>query len=232
MAVAEESDVVLAEVSIFLNLLIEEGQFQRLGRSTDEIARHTAALYFPLPVRIEVDLAEGSLFGKITVSGLFAGLAIFGNLDGSIELAKKIYSGSQSFAEVVSERFISNAGANKDQVESVQVRTNAPKQLVRVLERINELEKSTGTLSPQQMQAELHKLRKQLERALPRVPRQMKMELLEQLEFKHLPPFSQWPTRPPAEPPRAAAEKDRLALRRDREIEGIWCRNSGIEMNS
>jgi hypothetical protein len=200
IAVADEPEVVLAEVSIYLRVAFAESQYERLGHLTDEAAREAAARYFSVPVRIEVDLGEGSVFGKVTVSGLLFTLAILGDIDGSIELAKKMYEGAQAFGEAVTDHFISDAGASKDQVESVQVRANAPKQLVRVLERIEELENNINNMSPKEMQAELHKLRKQLERALPRVPRHEKLQVLNQLKFKNLPPFSQWPTHPPDEP--------------------------------
>jgi hypothetical protein len=200
LSVAEEPEVVLAEVSIYLHVQFAESQYQRLGRLTDETAREAALRYFTVPVRIEVDLGDGSVFGKIKVSGLLFTLAILGDIDGSIELAKKMYEATQAFAEVVTEHFISDAGASKDDVESVQVRANAPKHLVLVLKRIQKLENNTANLSPKEMQSELHKLRKQLERALPRVPRHEKLQVLEGLKFKNLPPFSQWPTRPPEEP--------------------------------
>src|SRR5205085_2353349 len=107
---------------------------------------------FPVPVRVEVGLGEGSVFGKLRVSGLLLTiLAISGDIDGSIELAKKTYEGAQAFGEFVTDHFISDAGASRDQVESVQVRANAPKQLVRVLERIEELENNISNMSPKEM---------------------------------------------------------------------------------
>jgi hypothetical protein len=200
IALAEEPEVVLAEVSIYLRVEFAESQYERLVHLTAEAAREAAARYFSVRVRVEVGLGEGSVFGKVTVSGLLLTLAILGDIDGSIELAKKMYEGAQAFGEAVTDHFISDAGASKDQVESVQVRANAPKQIVRVLERIEKLENNISNMSPKEMQAELHKVRKQLERALPRVPRQEKLQVLNQLRFKNLPPFSQWPTHPPDEP--------------------------------
>jgi hypothetical protein len=197
---AEEPEVVLAEVSIYLRVEFAESQYERLGHLTDQAAREAAALYFPVRVRIEVDLGEGSVFGKVKVRGLLLTLALLGDIDGSIDLANKMYEGAQAFAEAVTDHFISDAGANKNQVESAQVRANAPKQLVSALQRIEKLENNISNMSPKEMQAELHKVRKQLERALPGVPRQEKSQALNQLKFKNLPPFSQWPTHPPDEP--------------------------------
>jgi hypothetical protein len=216
---AEEPEVVLAEVSIYLRVEFAEWQYERLGHLTDEAVREAAARYFSVPVRIEIGLGEGSVFGKVKVSGLFLTLALLGDIDGSIDLAKKIYEGAQAFGEVVTDHFILDAGASKDQVESVQVRANAPKQLVRVLERIEKLENNIGNMSPKEMQAELHKVRKQLERALPRVPRHERLQVLNQLKFKNLPPFSQWPTHPPDEPlpPARVPELDYLTDRSKRE---------------
>jgi hypothetical protein len=78
-----------------------------------------------------------------------------------------MYEGAQAFGEVVTDHFISDAGASKDQVESVQVHANAPKQLARALERLEKLENSINDMCPKEIQAELHKVRKQLERTLP-----------------------------------------------------------------
>ena len=197
---AEEPEVVLAQVSIYLSVEFSESQYERLGHLTDEAARQAAARYFSVPVRIQVDLGEGSVFGKITARGILLTLGILGGIDGSIDLAEKLYEGAQAFGEVVTEDFIADAGARDSQVESVRVQANAPKQLVSALKRIEKLENNTSNLSPKEMQAELHRVRKQLERALPRVPRQEKLQVLNQLKFKNLPPFSKWPTRLPDEP--------------------------------
>ena len=75
---AEEPEVVLAEVLIYLTpFFVDEDKLGRLGRSTDNVAREAGALYFPVPVRVEVDLAEGSVSARIKASGLLVGIAIF-----------------------------------------------------------------------------------------------------------------------------------------------------------
>ena len=219
IALTEEPEVVLAEVSIYLRVEFTESQYERLGHLTDEAAREAAARYFSVPVRVEVGLGEGSVFGKVRVFGLVSTLAIghtlatLGDIGGSVELAKNMYEGAKAFGEVVTHHFISDAGASQEQVESAQVRANAPKQIVRVLERIEQLENNISNMSPKEVQAELHKARKQLERALPRVPPHEKLQVLNQLRFKNLPPFSQWPTHPPDEPlPTALVPKFELSV--------------------
>lgn len=93
----------LAEAYIYLKpFYISAERLERLGRATDELARAAALRIYEQPVEIEILLIEGTLWGKIKVTGaiIFSVYTGYASIDGAIATTERLCKKRQAIWRV------------------------------------------------------------------------------------------------------------------------------------
>jgi hypothetical protein len=203
----------LAEAYIHLQpFYVSQERLQQLGRATDELVRAAAARFYGWPVEIEVDLIEGTLWGKIKVSGALAitGFTMYASIDGAINTTERLCKSANLFGDYVCSAFVKEAGAKKEQVARVEHRLKTPGKLRRALHRIKRLEETADRIGQADLQRELHRARLELEAVMKDLDSHEQEQLIEALKFEKLPPIDEWPRT--SEMPRIARKPDDVQL--------------------
>jgi hypothetical protein len=186
----------LAEVYIHLQpFYVSEERLQQLGRATDEMARITAERIYEWPVEIEVELIEGTLWGKIKVTGaiVFTVFTGYASIDGAIKTTETLCKKANLFGDTVCSAFIEESGAKKEQMVRVERRLKTPGKLRRALLRIKRLDDAAARMKQTELERQLHRARLELEVTMKELDTEEGQKLLEALKFKSLPPLNQWP---------------------------------------
>jgi len=198
----------LAEVYIHLRpFYVSAERLNELGKATDKITRDAATRIYNHPVSISVELIEGTLWGKIKVTGavLLSVYTVASGYKGLIDSAELACSQAKSFGHDVCGAFIKESGANPQQVVRLEKRLKTPGKLRRALRRIERLDNMATSLSKAQLEEQLKIARLELEAAIKDLDQEELNALKSGLQFDNLPPFNHWPTqRPKAEMPRVA----------------------------
>jgi hypothetical protein len=74
------------------------------------------------------------------------------------------------------------------------VKLKTPGKLRRVLKQMEQLDMNVTRMSKEELESELHRIKLQLENAMSDLDKDER-EVLQNLEFRHLPPYRDWPTR-------------------------------------
>jgi hypothetical protein len=189
--------VQLAEAYVRLRpYYVSEERLSRLGNATDEFARIGALEFYEQPVKIVVELIEGTLSTKVKVAGtIFAtGFTIYAGIDGAINTTERLCKSANLFGNYVCSAFIKEAQGKPEQVERVERRLKTPGKLRRVLKRMERLDMNAPRMSKEELEAELHRAKLQLENVIKDLGDDDR-RVLENLEFRRLPPYHDWPTR-------------------------------------
>jgi hypothetical protein len=203
----------LAEAYIHLQpFYVSAERLEQLGRATDKLAREAAARVYDWPVEIEVELIEGTLWGKIKVTGaiMLTGFTAYAGIDGAINTTDKLCKSANLFGDYVCSSFIKEAGAEKKQVARAEKRLKTPGKLRRALYRIQRLDETADRIRQSDVQRELHRARLELEAVMKDLDANEQEKLLESLKFKKLPPVDEWPRT--SEIPRIARKPDDVQL--------------------
>jgi hypothetical protein len=223
---------VLAEAYIHLKpFYISEERLEQLGHRIDEIARVAALEFYEWPVEIEVELIEGTLWGKIKVAGtvFVTGVTLYSSIDGVLNTTERLCKSANLFGDLVCSQFIKEAGATKEQVQRVERRLKTPGKLRRALQRVKRLDETAAKMKPEELQRQLHRARLELEAAMKELDGEDEGKLREALQFRNLPPLNKWPDRNEQLPdvPRIARREDDAQLtfgRQEMLIEGTPAR--------
>jgi hypothetical protein len=187
----------LAEAYVRLRpYYVSKEQLARLGNATDELARIGALEFYEQPVEIAVELVEGTLLTKVTLAGtmFFTAFTGYASIDGAINTTEKLCKSANLFGDYVCSAFIKEAKAKPEQVERMERRLKTPGKLRRVLRRMEWLDMNATRMSKEELESELRKTKLQLEKAMKDLD-EGEQKALENLEFRRLPPYRNWPTR-------------------------------------
>jgi hypothetical protein len=186
----------LAQAYIHLRpFYISADRLAELGRATDESARAAALRIYDQQVVIEVDLIEGTLWGKITVTGnvLLAAYTIYSGYPGALDATERLCKKANLFGDYVCSSFIKESGATPEQVARVERRTKTPGKLLRALRRLEHLDKAAATMNKKAIESELHEASAQLNGAIFELSAEEVKFLEHGLKFENLPPLVDWP---------------------------------------
>src|SRR5258708_6117312 len=186
----------LAEAYIHLRpFYISAERLEELGRATDEFARAAALRIYSQPIEIEVELIEGTLWGKIKVTGqvFVTTTAVYASYAGALDTTERLCKQANLFGDYVCSSFIKEAGVTPQQVARVERRTKTPGKLLRALRRLEQLDKAAATMSKEAIEGELHKATAQLSGAIHDLSPEEAKILEKGLSFKNLPPLTDWP---------------------------------------
>jgi hypothetical protein len=174
---------------------VSEEQLARLGRATDEFARLGALEFYEQPVEITVELVQGTLWAKVRLAGriFFVVFTGYASIDGAINTTEKLCKSANLFGDYVCSSFIKEAKAKPEQVERIERRLKTPGKLRRVLKQMEQLDMNATRMSKDELQSELHKRKLELENAMKDLD-EADQKALENLEFRRLPPYRNWPT--------------------------------------
>lgn len=188
-------------------------ELQEFGRRVRDVSRIAALRNFDIEVRVDVDIEEGSLKGRITVVGalLLSGTSLIANYKGVKDSVIEICQDARSFGGDVCGRAIELAGVSKRQVYRTERRTKTAGKLGRLLSDIERLEKSVSELSPIQMKEELGRFNRELQAIANDLQAEERRALGSVLEDTKLPPPRKWPTNH-AEPSRIANREEQTEL--------------------
>jgi hypothetical protein len=187
----------LAEAYVRLRpYYVSEEQLARLGSATDEIARIGALEFYEQSVEIAVQFIEGTLWSKVKLTGAISlgVLTGYASIDGAINTTERLCKSANLFGDYVCSAFIKEAEAKPEQVERVERRLKTPGKLRRVLTRMEWLDMNATRMSKEELENELHRTKLQLESAMKDLD-EGERKALENLEFRRLPPYRNWPTR-------------------------------------
>jgi hypothetical protein len=197
MGLGEEEMAQLTEAYIRLQpFYITAERLEALGKATDTFARDAALRIYEQPVEIEVELIEGTLWGKIKVTGaiIFTVYTGYSSIDGAITTTERLCKNANIFGDYVCSSFIKESGASPHQVVRVEHRLKTPGKLRRALLRIERLDKAAKKLSKEELQKRLHDARRELNAAM----KDLDVDEVKMLEstlqsLEHLPPVREWP---------------------------------------
>jgi hypothetical protein len=170
-------------------------RMRMLGRYAKRVAVRAAADIYGGDVEIEVELEEGSLIARITLAGslVLNTYMIVGNYKGFKDSIAAACEDAREFAVDVCDPFVEKAGADTKQVYRFERRLKAPGKIYRLTKRLDKLQKSLDSLSPNDVRKELAGLRTEWE-SLGSHLSQSERELLDPLlKRPHLPPPARWP---------------------------------------
>jgi hypothetical protein len=158
---------IIAEAYIRLRpFYISAEKLEQLGKATDEFARTAALRIYDQPVEIQVGLIEGTLRGKITVTGVLTALTLYSSYSGFLDSTERLCKQANLFGDYVCSAFVKESGATPQLVARVEKRTKTPGKLLRALRRIERLDKAAATMSREALESELHGARLQLSSAI------------------------------------------------------------------
>ena len=123
----------LAEAYIHLRpFYISAERLEELGRATDEFARAAALRIYSQPIEIEVELIEGTLWGKIKVTGhvFVAATAVYASYGGVQDTTERLCKQANLFGAYVCSSFIKETGVTPQQVARVERRTKNSGQVI------------------------------------------------------------------------------------------------------
>jgi len=196
---------------------VSEEQLARLGRATDEFARIGALEFYEQPVEIAVELVGGTLLAKVRLAGriFFVVFTGYASIDGAINTTEKLCKSANLFGDYVCSSFIKEAKAKPEQVERIERRLKTPGKLRRILKQMERLDMNATRMSKDELQSELHKTKLELENAMKDLD-EADQKALENLGFRRLPPYRNWPTQDDIEAARLALPRleDRRSKRR------------------
>jgi hypothetical protein len=164
---------------------------------------------------------RGALWGKIKVTGgiFITGVTLYASIDGALNTTERLCKSANLFGDVVCSQFVKEAGAKKEQVERVERRLKTPGKLRRALQRVKRLDETAARMKQEDLQRELHRARLELEAAMKDLDGEDEGKLREALQFRNLPPLSDWPDKNARLPdvPRIGRREDGAQLTFDRQ---------------
>lgn len=177
-----------------------------LGRYAKRVAVKAASEIYGGGVEVEVQLEEGSLRARITVGGfLLVTYGVIADYNGFKESIVGLCSDAREFAVDVCDPFVSKAGVPAEEVYRFERRLKTPGKLYRLTKRLDKLEKSVDSLSPNAVRRELAGLRAELDSLGKHLSETEREALQPMLKRPKLPPPQQWPD----------PEEAKVAVRRD-----------------
>jgi len=146
----------------YLNLTIDASasEIEAVRTYLAEVGRCIAIEVYGQEIEIEIRIEDGSLKAWVTVVGLiWVGVASYGSFRTGIDYL--VHDGRQ-FGEMVTSRFIEDAGLQDDKVYRVERRLGIPGRIRRLLVKIEKIENAEYT-NPV-VRTELEKLRQEVQR--------------------------------------------------------------------
>jgi hypothetical protein len=212
----------LAQAYIHLKpYAVSNRKARSLGRYAQRLAVRAAADIYDGGVEIDVQIEEGSLITRITVTGSLLLSAYSGIADykGFKESVVEMCDDAREFAVDVCSPFVKKAGVPKEDVYRFERRLKTPGKLYRLSKRLDKLEHSVSELSPRDIQRELASLRAELDAATTDISEPDRKAILTGLKRPKLPPPQKWPV--PDAPKVAVGNEEELEP-----VSSIWRRNS------
>lgn len=174
---------------------VRQKKVRSLGLYAEKVAKHAAIEIYGGGVVVEVELEEGSLITRVTVIGslLLAASGHVADYKGFKESVVEMCDDAREFAIDVCAPFTKKAGVSKEDVYRFERRLKTPGKLFSLSRRLEKLERSTGNLSPRDVQKELSNLRSDLEGIAIDLSQQELDVVTGSLQTKHLPAPNKWP---------------------------------------
>jgi hypothetical protein len=174
---------------------------QRLSALAGEIAEATGHQNFHVPVKVELDVGEGSLkVLSVVVGMLMSGYYFIGNYKAFKEGVVEMCHDANKYGDDFCDKFLEKVGIKKSQVLRQKVDVLTPEQLRRFLEEVEALddaqtvkELNSPVLKDDNRFVRLARARSKIDQILRTLDSADKELVTGSLVFESLPPYTQWP---------------------------------------
>ena len=204
----------LAQLRLVLDVKVSTTEeIGAYGRLTETIASQLAKEIYRREVEIEVLLVEGSLILRIVVMGSLAlGATTYSSLKNEVATLSeeaKIYS--STFVD----KFLAQANISDEHVLKISTSTKTPGKIKRLTSKLDKLDAGTPLPAPQ-VKRELSTAKQVLDSIGGDMTDTEMKHLRTLLEFQHLPPPQNWPSKPKKTPHPTLHKASQPALHKEK----------------